>query len=121
MAIAIVIGFLFATAIVVWAIIVALSGSALKWKKIAYLVCSLTSAAAAYFTTYHYVYYANANTRLHGWPVPVIVFQRDSPTAPWLDFVGPTVALAYPMNFILFALLPSLVFVLAQRLGGRSQ
>ena len=108
----IIIGFLLAAAVVLWAVIVAVSGNSARWVRALYLVCFLVAATAAYFTTYCYVYYADANTRFHGWPVPVVVFQRDSPKDPWLDFVGPTTILAYPMNLILYALLPSIVALL---------
>jgi hypothetical protein len=52
-------------------------------------------------------YMADPNTKVMGWPIPLGVFQRDSPTAPWLDYVGPTALLAYPMNLLVFLLVPS--------------
>lgn len=116
MATAIIVGFLLAAALVVRAAFIALFGRVIMWIRVSYLSCFLAAAIAAYFTTYRYIYYANANTRFHGWPIPHVVFQRDGPTAPWLDFIGPTIVLAYPMNLILFALLPSIVaLVLAYR------
>lgn len=55
----------------------------------------------AYVLTYHYVYLPDSNTRVLGWPVPWAVLQRDAPGEPWLDFVGPTVVLALPLNIVL--------------------
>ena len=122
MAAAIIIGFLLAVAVAVWAAIVALSGRTPTWVRILYFGCFSAAAITAYFTTFHYIHYANANTRFHGWPIPSVVFQRDSPTSPWLDFVGPTVVLAYPMNLLLFVLLPSIVvLVLARRSRPQAQ
>ena len=122
MAAAIIIGFLLAATLAVWAAIVALSSRTRLWVRVLYICCFVTAAVAAYFTTFHYVHYTNANTRFHGWPIPTVVFQRDSPTSPWLDFVGPTVILAYPMNLLLFVLLPSiLALVLAHRSRSRTQ
>jgi hypothetical protein len=61
-----------------------------------------------YFTNY-FVYFANPNTQIYGWPIPKVVFQRSSPTGPWLDFLGPTVFLAFPLNFIVFSCTSALV------------
>lgn len=122
MAPALVIGFLLAAAVVAWAVVNAVSGRATRWVRVLYLVCFLAAAIAAYFTTFHCIYYANANTRVHGLPIPTVVFQRHDSSAPWLDFVGPAVFLAYPMNLILYALLPSVVvLVLARRFPSRTQ
>ena len=82
------------------------------WLRLSYGACATSAAVAAYFTTFHYVHYANENTRFHGWPVPTVIFQRENPSSPWLDFVGPTVVLAYPINVTLFAVLPSAVFLI---------
>jgi len=55
----------------------------------------------AYALTFHYVYSPRENTRIHGWPVPYIIFQRSTPDGPWLDFVGPTTILGFPINLVL--------------------
>jgi hypothetical protein len=49
----------------------------------------------------------NENTYAHGWPIARVVFQRDSPDGPWRDFIGWTLLLAYPLNYL--ALLVPLV------------
>ena len=119
MATLLILGFLAAAGIIGWAAILLLFRPN-KRLRIVYHLCLAAIAIATYFTTYHYVHYMNANTKFHGWPIPYIVFQRDNPTAPWLDFVGPTILLAYPMNFILFALIPSIIaLVLAWCLSPR--
>ena len=76
---------------------------------------AMAAAAAAYVTTFHYSYFPNENTRINGWSVLLIIFQRDSPEDQWLDFVGPTVFFALPMNFILYAFLPSLALLIFAR------
>lgn len=106
---AIIVGFIMATALSLWAPIVAFSESTRRWVKGLYLCCFVTAVVASFFTTFRYTYYANPNTLIHGWPIPTVVFQRVSPTSPWLDFVGPTIVLAYPMNVLFFILPPSLV------------
>jgi len=76
---------------------------------------------AAMLATLFISYYDNPNTRVFGWPIPRVVFQRETPTSPWLDYIGPTIVLAYPMNFVLYLLIPSVVFlILAHRCGRRS-
>ncbi len=100
---AIIIAFFLAVALAVWAAIVALSGRTPRWVRVLYLCCfaaAIAAAIAAYFTTFRCVHYVSPNTRFHGWPIPTVVFQRNSPTSPWLDFVGPTVILAYLMNLL---------------------
>lgn len=101
--------FLAACGLVVWATYAAIAGIIPTWLRLLHLTTLVGSAFAAYFTTFYYTYHANANTRFHGWPVPTVIFQRDGPGQPWLDFVGPTVILAYPMNLVLFAFVPALV------------
>lgn len=48
----------------------------------------------------------NENTFAYGWPIPRVVFQRSAPGERWDDFVGPTLFLAYPMNYILYTIFP---------------
>lgn len=116
MAAAIILGLLLIAALVAWATKVALSGRIPKRVRVLHHCCLATAAVAAWFTTFHYVYYSNANTRFHGWPFPIVIFQRDSPTSPWLDFVSPIAILSFPVNFLVFALVPSVaVLVLAHR------
>ena|ERR1039457_6372688 len=92
----------------------------IRWLKGFYVAVLVLCAVVAFVTTFHYVYSPNENTRVYGWPVPRVVFQRDGPNAPWLDFVGPTIALAYPINLILYLCLPSLLMFLVVFWKGRS-
>lgn len=101
--------FLAACVLVAWAAYAAIAGQIPPWSRVFYLIALMSSVAGAYFTTFHYVYFANANTRFHGWPVPTVIFQREGPGEPWLDFIGPTAILAYPMNLVLFAFIPALI------------
>ena len=81
-----------------------------------YLVVAALVFVAAFWMTLCFSYFHNPNTQFFGWPIPRVVFQRDTPTGPWLDYIGPTIVLAYPMNFVLFMFFPSVVFlVLALR------
>jgi hypothetical protein len=90
------------------------------WVGAFYLLTSVGGAVAAYFTTFRYTYFANANTRLHGWPIPRVIFQRGGPSEPWLDLIGPTIVLAYPINFVLFAITPAIVVLVAYVFTNRS-
>jgi hypothetical protein len=51
----------------------------------------------------------NENTFAYGWPVPRVVFQRDAPDGPWLDFIGWTMFLAYPLNYLALVSIPALL------------
>jgi hypothetical protein len=82
------------------------AGGKLRNSYFALLAIAMLAAA---WRTYGFEYHSNENTRIQGWPVPAIVFQRDDPGAPWVDFVGPTTILALPMNFIAFMPVPSVV------------
>ncbi len=89
------------------------AGRVPTWSRALYLLSLIGNAIAAYITTFRYTYLANANTRFHGWPVPTVIFQRDGPDEPWLDFVGPTVVLAYPMNLVLFSIIPAILVLVS--------
>lgn len=101
--------FLAACGLIAWATHAAIVGRIALWSRILFLVALVSSCVGAYYSTFNYTYFANANTRFHGWPVPQVIFQRDGPGEPWLDFVGPTVVLAYPMNVVLFSIVPALL------------
>ena len=110
MGLLIVLGFIAALAILVWsAIVVAIKGKAGTTARYLYVGLGAMLAVVAFLTTYRVDYFSNENTHIHGWPVPVVIFQRDDVDAPWLDFVGPTILLALPMNFIIFMLVPSVL------------
>ena len=76
-----------------------------------YWLTAILVLVAAILMTSYFSYFPNPNTKFIGWPVPRIVFQRDTPTSPWLDFIGPMIVLAYPINFALYMFLPSLAFL----------
>ena len=89
-------------AVDVWAAIaVAFKPSLSGWLRSSYWLVALLALATTVGMTGFFSYYSNPNTHVFGWPIPRVIFQRDTPTSPWLDFIGPTIVLAYPMNFIL--------------------
>ena len=112
---------LVACGLVVWATYATIAGRVSTWSRLLYLFALTGSIVAAYVTTFRYSYLANANTRYYGWPVPTVIFQRDGPNEPWLDYVGPTVILAYPMNLVLFAFIPATVVLVSFFFHKRSQ
>lgn len=79
--------------------------------RIAYVAVLLVIAVVAARTTFWYEYFPDENTRIRGWPVPLVVFQRRSAEAPWLDYVGPTTLLGYPLNLAIFMVVPSALFM----------
>jgi riboflavin transporter FmnP len=106
------IAFLVAAATILWTVkVVVFDSKAGNRGRLSYVGVTVIVAIAAYWSTYNYDYLPDANTHVHGWPIPVVVFQRDSATSRWLDFVGPTTVLGLPMNFIIFMLAPSLIFL----------
>lgn len=80
--------------------------------RIAYYAWIVVSAIATYLTTFHVSYPYDANTVIFGWPIPLGVFQRQSAASPWVDFVGPGLLLAYPLNLLLFLFIPSVLVVI---------
>jgi hypothetical protein len=107
-------------AVNVWAVIVILvrrrSSSRMRF---AYLAALVAAAVAAAWTTFHYDYFSNENTRICGWPVPVVIFQRENPDSHWDDFVGPMTILGYPINVAIFMLIPSGVFLACSYCSSR--
>jgi hypothetical protein len=85
-----------------------------------YIAVFIFCVVLSLVTTFFYSYTPNQNTRVYGWPVPTVIFQRDGPNAPWLDFVGTTTMLAYPINLILYLCLPSILIMLLVLRRSRS-
>ncbi len=108
--------FLAVVAIDIWAAIAVMLRPGLTgWLGGSYWLFVILALVATVGMTGFFSYYSNPNTRIFGWPIPQVIFQRDTPDSPWLDYVGPTVILAYPMNFILYLFLPSVVFIILAR------
>ncbi|MGO8763746.1 MAG: hypothetical protein ACLQSR_01265 [Limisphaerales bacterium] len=100
-------------AVDVWAAILVVVGRGVrKWLGFFYFLVVLLAFMVAFLMTSSYSYYANPNTHIFGWPIPRVIFQRDTPTSPWLDYVGTISALSYPMNFVLYMFFPSVVAVI---------
>ena len=76
-----------------------------------YLILVAACAILAYRMTFHFAYSPDSNTRIHGFPIPVVVFQRQDAASEWADFVGPTVILGLPMNLVVYLFPISLIFL----------
>jgi len=118
MALFIIASFLAALIAVIAAMIKAASTSISKVLRLSYWSWFVVAVGICAFTTFNYTYYTNPNTRFHGWPIPTVVFQRDDADSPWLDFVGPTTLLAYPMNLTIFLVVPSVILLVWCRFKG---
>jgi TRAP-type C4-dicarboxylate transport system permease small subunit len=103
--------FLTMFAIGVWTAVRVLRQSDRNVLRIVYLIALAVVSLLAYWTTYQYEYFSNENTRICGWPVPTVIFQRDNLEATWDDFVGPTTILGLPMNLAIFMFIPSVIFL----------
>lgn len=99
--------FLAAFTVILCAMWVVSTGQASRIVRLAYWNLIFVAFFLSGWSTYLYHYIATENIRVYGWPVPSVILERDGPDAPWLDFIGPTVILGWPMNFTLFAILPS--------------
>jgi len=105
--------FLAMVAVDIWAAVVVIFTHRLSRRlRSSYFIITLLAFLSAFAVTSFFSYYSNPNTHIFGWPVPRVIFQRDTPTSPWLDYVGPTVLLAYPMNFIVYMSIPSVAFII---------
>jgi len=112
--------FLLVVAVDIWAAILVVVGrSVRKWLSRSYFLVVLLAFIAAFLVTTFFSYYSDANTHVFGWPIPRVIFLRDTPTSPWLDYVGPTIVFAYPMNFFLYMFIPSVAAIVAILLWGR--
>src|SRR6266581_6844555 len=113
MDILLVLGFLTIGAVDLWAAsAIFLGPRPKKWRWSSYGLLALVALIASVLMTSHFSYYSNPNTHVFGWPIPLVIFQRDTPTSQWLDYVGPTVVLAYPLNFLLYMFFPSLAYLI---------
>lgn len=77
--------------------------------RVAFIALAAGVACIAYWSTFRFVYFSNDDTRVHGWPIPIVVFQRADSDSPWLDYVGFTTLMGFPMNFVIFMAAPSLL------------
>lgn len=114
--------FLAIAAVDVWATLAVSQPGLSGWLRSSYWIIAFLALVATIGMTGFFSYYLNPNTRIVGWPIPSVVFERDTPTSAWWDFVGPLTLLAFPMNFILYMFIPSVVFLLLSYiyLGGGS-
>ncbi|MCC9644365.1 hypothetical protein LOC71_18970 [Rhodopirellula sp. JC740] len=71
--------FLAACGLVVWATYAAIAGRVPTLARLLFLAALTGSVVSAYQSTFHYTYLANANTRFHGWPVPTVIFNATHP------------------------------------------
>jgi hypothetical protein len=102
---------LLAIAVFVGALVVAVQRRAGWILSLAYGLVGLIAAGAAVWLTFFYDYWANPDTHIHGWPAAIAIFHRDSPTAPFLDYVVPGllgVSFVYAVNLSLLMFLPSI-------------
>ena len=76
-----------------------------------YLLLVVATVVLAYRMTFHFAYSLDSNTRVHGFPIPVVIFQRIDSNSDWADFVGPTLIFGFPMNLIAYLFPLSLVFL----------
>ena len=82
-----------------------------KRVRLFYWSFALVSGITSFYLSYKYIYFINPNTRVHGWPIPTVIFQRHDESSNWLDFVGWGVYLAYPLNLIICLFLPSFLVI----------
>ena len=100
---------------VVWPIVDALSDRMAVSARIAYILVLMGIAFTSVYMTFVYTWDMNENTQIHGWPIPIAIFKRKGLGEHWDDYIGPTLFLALPLNFILFAFLPSLFTLVTTR------
>ncbi len=65
------------------------------------LLLIIPAVVGSYFSSFHFQYYLNPNTQVAGWPIPLAIFQRDTPNGPWIDYVGWVTDFAFPMNCVI--------------------
>jgi len=104
-------GFFLIIASVIYAIVISYRRLCEYWYKVLLWCGVLLSAVASYLLTYRYVYMTDIQTRVHGWPIPLIIWQQDE-TGRWLDYVGITVIIAWPLNFIIVMIAFSLIWLI---------
>lgn len=75
-----------------------------KSLRILFTSCIFITLFASIWSTYFYIYAPNENTSIHGWPVPTVIFRRDATDGQWKDYIGITLILALPMNWVLLSL-----------------
>lgn len=104
-----------AVGLCVWAAVVVFSGRGTRRMRIAYLGCLVATSIVACFMTLRFRYSPGPDIRVHGWPTPTVVFQRDSANSAWVEFVDPLYRFAIPLNLAYLLSVPSIVFLVLLR------
>lgn len=81
----------------------------------AYFLTLGISVVVSVYTTFVTEYMVDENTRIVGWPVLLMVWHRRTIEGPWLDYIGPTVLLAYPINVSIFMFVPSVLLLVSSK------
>jgi hypothetical protein len=83
-----------------------------SWRLVGIYGCAAGVALiVGWLMTYRCEYFVDGNTKAFGWPLPYVVFQRDTPDGPWLDYTGWTTTWAFPIHSLMVLFFPS-VFLL---------
>lgn len=104
-------GFLIILASFIYGIIICYRRLCEYWYKALFWCGILLSAIVSFLLTYRYTYMPDIKTRVHGWPIPLVIWQQDE-TGKWLDYVGYTVIFAWPLNFIILTMAFSLFWLI---------
>lgn len=75
------------------------------------LGCFVLAGAGSFYTTFYDGERSDRDSRSEGWPVPGVTFHRDRADGSWPDDGGVTDGLAWPINGMLFLLVPCLVLL----------
>lgn len=112
---------LIALPVVALAVVRAFSSRAGLKARIVYLATSVCAAWTSIWKTSNVVYFTDPNQRVHGWPLPWVIWQRKDADSAWLDYVGLITLLAYPLNMAIFVAVPSVVFLAYCNLKSRQK
>jgi len=92
-----------------------------KAVKIALTLVLIIALPINYYMTTSYKVQLDENTIGLGWPISRVFFQRSAPGEPYVDYIGLTFFLAYPMNYVLYTLLPVVALLVFNLIGNRKR
>lgn len=105
--------FMLLAMLTLWASILTLFGFTSGRVRQIYCACLIAAAMAAFWATFRFTRTSSdGNTQLRGWPVPVFISQKQLPNDSW-KMIGGSSVLAFPLNYFLFTMIPSLGVLIA--------
>jgi len=109
-----ILGVLIGLCIIGYALLLAVGPLLLSWVRVTFLASIIVSLLISYFFTFRHSNYSSPDTEILGWPLRFVAATRRDAYAPWIGR-GPVKLVAFTLNFVACAVLPSAALLIYRR------